>query len=105
MQAAYEKDQLILSDDQKKQKQKDFQDRVNALQKMSQEAQRELGQKDQEFTRKAVVEIRPIVEEVAKAEKVRIVYERGEQSVLYVEEAVDLTAKVLKAYDAKSAKK
>ncbi len=105
LQEAYEKEQLLMTDEQRKKKQDEMQQKLAALQKQSQEAQRELGKKDQEFTRKAVGEIRPIVEEIAKAEKVKIVYERGESSVLYVEESVDLTDKVIKAYDAKTAKK
>ncbi len=105
MQEAFEKDQLLMTDEQKKKKQEEFQQKLAAFQKMSQDAQRELGQKDQEFTRQAVTEIRPIVQEIAKAEKVKIVYERSEGSVLYVEESVDLTDKVIKAYDAKAGKK
>ncbi|UCH53521.1 MAG: OmpH family outer membrane protein [Pseudomonadota bacterium] len=102
---AYEKEQLLLTEEQRKKKQDELQQKFGALQKMSQDAQRELQQKDNEAKRKMIVEIRPIVEEIAKAEKVKIVYERSEQSVLYVEEAVDLTAKVLQAYDAKAGKK
>ena len=105
MQEAFEKDQLLMTDEQKKKKQEEFQQKLAAFRKMSQDAQRELGQKDQEFTRQAVTEIRPIVGEIAKAEKVKIVYERSEGSVLYVEEAVDMTDKVIKAYDAKAGKK
>jgi len=95
-----EKDALTLSDAQKQQKQKELQEKVQALRKMAEDADRELRQKDLEFTNKALGLIREIIGEVAKEEKVNLVLSRNE--VLYGDEAMDLTAKVTQKYDARS---
>ena len=96
-----EKEALTLSDAQRQQKQKEFQDKVQALQKMAQDAERELQQKDREYTGKSIEIVRAIVAEVAKEEKVNLVIGRGE--VLYGEEGMDLTAKVSQKFDSRSA--
>src|SRR5687767_1469218 len=45
-----EKDKLVLNEKQKEQKQKEIQDRVGALKKMSQDAQQEVGKRDTELS-------------------------------------------------------
>jgi len=99
---AFEKEALTLSDSQKQEKQKGFQDKVQALQKKAQDADRELRQKDSEHTNKALQAVREIVTEVAKEEKINLILSRNE--VLYGEEGMDLTAKVTAKYDARAGK-
>ncbi len=100
LKSALEKDALTLSDAQKQQKQKEFQEKVQALQKMAQDADRELRQKDSEFTNKALEQIRAIIGDVAKEEKVNLILSRNE--VLYGDEAMNLTAKVTQKFDART---
>jgi outer membrane protein len=100
---SFEKEALTLSDAQKQQKQKEFQEKVQALQKMAQDAERELQQKDREYTGKSIETVRAIVAEVAREEKVNLVIGRGE--VLYAEDGMDLTAKVSQKFDARAGKK
>ena len=95
-----EKEALTLSDTQKQQKQKDFQEKVQALQKMAQDAERELRQKDADYTSKSLETVRAIVSEVAKEEKVNLVIGRGE--VLFAEDGMDLTSKVTQKFDSRS---
>lgn len=107
VQHAFEKDQLLMTDAQKRDKQKEIQEKIQAFQKMAGEAQREFNQKEQEHTRKVVTEIRAIVAEIAKAEKLALVFEKNDAPVLvlYAEEGPDLTERVMKAYDAKAGNK
>ncbi len=98
-----EKEALTLNDAQRQQKQKEFQDKVQALQKMAQDAERELQQKDREYTGKSIETVRAIVAEVAREEKVNLVIGRGE--VLYAEDGMDLTAKVSQKFDARAGNK
>lgn len=97
-----EKDALTLSEAQKQQKQKEFQEKVQAYQKGAQEADRELRQKDAEFTNKSLETIRQIIGEVAKADGMNLVINRGE--VLYADDAMNLTAKVTEKFDAVAGK-
>jgi outer membrane protein len=98
---AFEKDALTLSDAQKQQKQREFQEKVQAFQKMAQDADRELRQKDTEFTNQSIESIRAIVAEVAREEKMNLVIGRGE--VLYADDGMDLTVKVTQKFDSRPA--
>jgi outer membrane protein len=99
---AYEKDQLTYSEAQKRTKQRDLQDKYQALQDSVNDTQKEFRQKEAEFTGKALKDIRSVIAEVAKEEKTTLVLEKTEMSVLYAEEGLDLTAKVLQKFNAKS---
>lgn len=99
-----EKEQLTLSDAQKQEKQKGFQEKVQALQKLAQDADRELRQKDADFTNKSLEEVRKIITEVAKEEHVGLVLGKTEMSVLYADDGMDLTAKVIQKFDARAGK-
>lgn len=105
MKEKFDKDQLAMSDSQKQAKQQELQDKLQALQKLAGEAQNELRKRDLEFTNKSLGEVRGIISEIAKEEGLALVFEKSELSVLYSEDGMDLTQKVLQRFDAKSAKK
>ena len=97
-----EKDKLVLNEKQKEQKQKEIQDKVGALKKMSQEAQQEVSKRDNELSAKAGTLLKEIVSAVARQEKLSMVVDKNQSSVLWVDEEIDITDKVLKAYEAKA---
>src|SRR4030065_794051 len=103
LQQTLEKEMLTLTEAQKQDKQRGFQEKVQAFQKSAQDAERELRQKDSEYTNKSLEEIRKVITEVAKDEKVGLVLGKTEMSVLYAEDGMDLTAKVIKKYDSRPA--
>jgi outer membrane protein len=95
-----EKEMLTLSDAQKEQKQKDFQDKITALRNMAKDAEQETVKKDTEFKKRVEDEIRKAVDEVARDEKVNLVLSKME--VFYVDAGTgtDLTAKVVQKVEA-----
>jgi outer membrane protein len=97
LQQTLEKEMLTLTEAQKQDKQRGFQENVQAFQKRVQDDERELRQKDTEYTNKAVEEIRKIIADVAKDEKVGLVL--GKVEVLFAEDGMDLTPKVIQKYD------
>lgn len=101
-QQALEKEQLTRTDAQKRAKQREFEQKVQAYQQLAATAQRELSDLDNEHTRKVLTDIRAVIREVAQQEKLMLVLEKNEQPVLYAEDGPDLTDKVIKAYDAKA---
>lgn len=105
LQQTLEKEMLTLTEAQKQDKQRGFQEKVQALQKMAQDAERELRKKDSEYTNKSVEEIRKIIAETAKEEKLSLVLGKTEMSVLYADDGMDLTPKVIQKYDSRSGKK
>ena len=102
MQQAFQKDQLLMTDAQKLEKQKAYQEKVEATQRMASEAQRAVSVKDNEYANKAAAEIRSVIAVLAKEMKLGLVLDSSEGSVLYAEEGMDLTQKVLEKYDAKA---
>jgi len=103
LQQALEKEMLTLTEAQKQEKQRGFQEKVQAYQKMGQEAERDLRQKDAEYTNKSLDEIRKLIADVAKEEKIGLML--GKTEVLYAEDGMDLTAKVIQKYDSRPAAK
>jgi len=101
-QQALEKEQLTLTETQKRTKQRDFEQKVQTYQQLAADGQRELSQMDAEHSRKVLTDIRVVIREIAQAEKLMLVLEKNEQPVLYAEDGPDLTDRVIKAYDAKS---
>jgi outer membrane protein len=105
LQQTLEKEMLTLSEAQKQDKQRGFQEKVQAFQKSAQEAERTLRQKDTEYTNKSLEEVRKVIAEVAKEEKVGLVLGKTEMSVLYAEDGMDITPKVIQKYDSRPAAK
>lgn len=101
LQQSLEKEQLTLTDAQKRTKQRDFDKKVRDYQQLTQDSQREIGQKDAEHTRKVITDVRAVIRDIAQQEKFMLVLEKNDQPVLYAEDGPDLTDKVIKAYDAK----
>lgn len=99
---AFQKDQLLLTDVQKQEKQKEFQAKGEAYQKMMAEAKQSVSQKDEELTTQAVKAIKVIAADLAKERKLNLVLEVSDTTVLYADEDMDLTKQVLDRYDAKS---
>ncbi len=105
LQQALEKEQLTLTDAQKRTKQRDFDKKVQDYQQLAQDTQREIGQKDIEHSRKTLTDIRAVIRDIAQHEKFMLILEKNDQpGMLYAEDGPDLTDKVIKAYDAKAKK-
>jgi outer membrane protein len=102
MQQAFQKEQLLMTDAQKLEKQKAFQEKAEAYQKMVGEAKQAVSKKDNEFASKSVADIKVIVANIAKEMKLNLVLDASAGSVLYAEEGMDLTQKVIEKYDAKA---
>lgn len=101
MQQAYEKDKLILSEAQRQEKQKEFEQKLNAYRQATAEAQREIQQKEQDYTKKTLPQVRAIISDLAREEKLLLVFEKHEMPVLYAADGPDLTEKVIKRLDAR----
>lgn len=99
LQEAYEKDKLLLSEAQRKEKQKDFQKKFEAYKKQAAQAQQDLSQKETEYTKKAVPEIRAIIRELALEQKLSLVFEKNQVPALYSVDGPDLTEAVLSRYN------
>ncbi|MGW8271842.1 MAG: OmpH family outer membrane protein [Thermodesulfovibrionales bacterium] len=104
LQEDFEKKAALLSDKAKQEKQKEFQEKVQAYQKMVADAQKELNEKEAAATKSIIEGLRSVIAEFAAKEGYTLVFEETEISVLYAKEGLDLTDRVIKLYDEKAAK-
>lgn len=104
LQQSLEKEKLVLTEAQRQEKQQQFQQRVQDFQRQRAEAQQELSQRDNQFTQRAVADIQDIIREIAKQEKLILVFEKNDMPVLYAADGPDLTEKVLQRYNARPGK-
>ena len=70
---------------------------IEEVNRLRGEYQRELQKKDAELVRKLYADVQQVIKKIAGSEKCTIVLEK--RSVLFAEDGVDLTDKVLKMYD------
>jgi len=104
LQEAYEKDQLTFTDKQKEQKQKELEEKMRAMQKTMQDAQQEVNKRENELSQKARAIVGDIIADIAKQEKLAMVVDKNQPGIVWLDEPVDITERVAKAYEAKSGK-
>ena len=104
MKTDFEKNKLVMSDAQKKEKQKAFQDKLKAYQQLVGDSQKTIKRKESEYMRRAYAEIQEILKQIVEQEKFTIILERSESGLLYADKSIDLTMKVIEKFDAKFAK-
>lgn len=96
-----EKQAMLLSEDARGAKERDYQQKVKEFQRFTKDIQEELQQKDADFTKQILEELFKVIKEVGEKEGYTLVLEQSESSILYADEKVNLTDKVIKAFDAK----
>ena len=85
----------MLSESEKKKRQKEIEDRIVSLQKRAESARQELATKERQLTESIIKTIQVVITEIAKKENFNLILEKD--SILYCEDAVDLTDKVIEA--------
>lgn len=96
-----EKQAIVLDDDAKAQKAREYQQQVKELERFTKDIQEELQQKDADFTKQILAEIFDIIDALGKEGDYDVILEKTESSLLYASERIDLTQKVIDAYNAK----
>jgi len=100
LRADVEKNKLIYSQKQVQDKQQAFQEKVQRFQQMQIEARNELSKKGSELTKNSVENIRKIIADVAREQKLMLVFDLGSPP-LYAEQGPDITDKVMNIYNSK----
>lgn len=97
-----EKQAILLSDEARGAKERDYQQKLKDFQRYTKDIQEELQQKDADFTRQILEELFKVIKEIGEKEGYTMIFEQSESSLLYADDKSDLTDKVIKAYDAKT---
>lgn len=94
-----EKQALLLSDEARSQKERDYQQKLKELQRFTKDIREELRMKDADFTHKILDEIIKIVEKMGAEKGYTAIFEKNESSLVYADEKIDLTGELLKRYN------
>lgn len=101
MKQELEKQAVLLSEEARSKKEREYQQELKDFQRFTKDIQDELKQKDADFTRRILEELFVIIKEIGQKEGYTMVLEKTESSILYADEKIDITGKVIKAYNAK----
>jgi outer membrane protein len=93
----------LLKEEEKRNLEADLQRRYVNYQRGMQDQQQELRQKEGEMTGDILKELERIVNEVGKAEKFTLILERSQ--ILYSDQGIDITNRVIEAFNARSKSK
>jgi outer membrane protein len=103
LKADFDKKGPLLKDEEKRNLEGDLQRRFVTYQRAMQDQQQELRQKEGEMTTDILRELEKIVNEVGKAEKFTLILERSQ--ILYSDQGIDITSRVIEAYNSRSMSK
>lgn len=95
-----EKQKMVLSQDALQQKMGEIQTKFMELQQKAMQYDQELKKKESDSVQKILQKLRDVVVVVAKQGGYDMVYENSASTVLYSSKGVDITAEVIKAYNA-----
>jgi outer membrane protein len=95
---SYEKQTLMLTPDARATKEKEFQTKVREFQRWQDDTQNELNQKRLEMERNITIGLQKVIQKVGADEGYTLILEGG--ILLYGSKTLDITDRVIKAYDA-----
>lgn len=97
---ALEKQAPMLNADARAAKEKDYQSKIRDFQRWGEDNQNEINQKRMEMERNIAIGLTKVIQKVGADEGFTIIFENNQQIVLYASKAIDITDRVIKAYDA-----
>lgn len=95
-----EKQALLLSEDARGAKERDYQQKLKDFQRFTKDIQEELQERDAEFTKSILTDMTKIIAEVGAKDGFTVILEKTESAILYADDKIDLTERIIKAYDA-----
>jgi outer membrane protein len=100
MKESLEKQAPMLNPDARATREKDYQNKLREFQRWGEDAQNEINQKRMEMERNISMGLQKVIQKVGADEGYTLILEKNESIVLFVSKALDITDRVLKAYDA-----
>jgi len=100
MKESLEKQAPMLNPDARTTREKEYQNKLREFQRWGEDTQNEINQKRMEMERNISLGLQKVIQKVGADEGYTLILEKNESIVLYVTKALDITDRVLKAYDA-----
>jgi outer membrane protein len=95
-----EKQALLLSEEARAEKERNYQQKIKEFQRFTKDIQDELQQKDADYTRQILDSLLEVIKEIGEKEGYVLILEKAESSILYADDKINLTDELIKAYDA-----
>ncbi len=96
---SFEKQAPMLSHDARANKEKEYQNKLREFQRWGEDSQNEINQKRLEMERGIALGLQKVIQKVGADEGYTLVFEKNENIVLYAAKSIDLTDRIIKAYD------
>jgi outer membrane protein len=100
MKESLEKQAPMLNPDARATREKEYQNKLREFQRWGEDTQNEINQKRMDMERNISLGLQKVIQKVGADEGYTLILEKNESIVLYVSKALDITDRVLKAYDA-----
>ena len=97
---SYDKQALMLTPEARANKEKELQSKSRDFQRWMDDTQNEMNQKRAEMERNISIGLVKVIQKVGADEGYTLILEKNEGIVLYASKALDITDRVIKAYDA-----
>ena len=95
---------LMLSEKARKEKEKEYQNKLKEFKRWGEDRQAELKQKEMEFTKTTLEGLAATVKKLGEEEKFTVILEKNEAILLYASKALDLTDRVIQIFNSSRAK-
>ena len=100
MKESSEKQAPMLTPDARANQEKEYQNKLREFQRWGEDSQNEINQKRMEMERNISIGFQKVIQKVGADEGYTLILEKNENIVLYVSKAIDITDRVIKAFDA-----
>jgi outer membrane protein len=97
----YKKQSMVLAEAARMNKERELQEMMMGLQNKTMEYQKEIQKMEGDLKKPLLEKLRPIIDEVSKANAVAMTFELSAAPIVYAEAKKDITEDVIKAYDKK----
>ena len=95
-----DKQALMLTPDARANKEKEYQNKLREFQRWGEDTQNEVNQKRMEMERNISAALIKVIQKIGADEGYTVILEKNETIVLYASKLIDITDRVIKAYDA-----
>ncbi len=100
MKAAYEKQAPMLNAEARATKERELQTKLRDFQRWGQDKENELKQKQMELERNISIGLQKVIQKLGADEGYTVILYKSENIVFYASKTIDITDRVIKAYDA-----
>src|SRR4030066_2321631 len=99
MKESLEKQAPMLTPDARATREKDYQNKLREFQRWGGDSQNEINQKRMEMERNISIGLQKVIQKVGADEGYTFILEKNENIVLYISKTIDITDRVIKAYE------